>query len=34
MNESFVTNARGARDHLVSDHSGLAQGVDTYGLAV
>jgi hypothetical protein len=34
MNEPCVTNGGGARDRLVSDHSGFAQVVDTYRLAV
>jgi hypothetical protein len=34
VDEPFVTNVGGARDDLVSDHSGLAQVVDTYRLAV
>ena len=31
--EPFVTGGGGARVHLVSDHSGFTQEVDTYGLA-
>jgi hypothetical protein len=34
MDERLVTSGKGARDDLVSDHSGLVQEVDTYGLAV
>jgi hypothetical protein len=34
MDERCVTNRDGARDGLVSDHSGLAQVADIYELAV
>jgi hypothetical protein len=34
LNESFVTNAGGTRDGLVSDRSGFRREVDTYRLAV